>query len=374
MFSAEQILEPVSPDAPGGEDLAFSPELDAIAQARTFDDPSLDQGEWVTDLKEADWGFVVQRCAALLETRSKDLRLAVWLTEAAAKQHQLRGLAEGFKVLAGLCEDYWYTGLFPESDGDNEQRIGNLSWILARTPALLRAIPLTEGRGSAYSMQDFETARKQAANGGNGGSNGSNGSTSGNGVGGNGGGAPASLKLADLEAARRNSSPQFREALAADAASCMDALRAFEHAADARLGDDSPGFSAAREALQALIHALPPSAANHAVVPAQASEGAAMTENGHALNGDASHGAAMQLAPSGPPGAIQNRAQAVAQLRSVAQFFRRTEPHSPVSYFADKAADAAEQDLHSWLRSVVKDQASMAHIEELLGVKDRPQS
>lgn len=371
MFSAEQILEPVSPDAPGGEDLAFSPELDAIAQARTFDDPSLDQGEWVTDLKEADWGFVVQRCATLLASRSKDLRLAVWLTEAAAKQHQLRGMAEGFRVLAGLCEDYWYTGLFPEADGDNEQRIGNLSWILARTPALLRAIPLTEGRGSAYSMQDFDTARKLAANGGNAGNGSSHGGS--NGYGGNGGGAPAGPKLADLEAARRNSSPQFREALATDAAACMEALRAFEQAADARLGGDSPGFSAAREALQALIHALPPSAANHAIVAAPVSEGEAMTENGHALNGEAGQGATIQLLPSGPPGAISNRAQAVAQLRTVAQFFRRTEPHSPVSYFADKAADAAEQDLHSWLRSVVKDQASMAHIEELLGVKDRPQ-
>jgi type VI secretion system protein ImpA len=74
-------------------------------------------------------------------------------------------------------------------------------------------------------------------------------------------------------------------------------------------------------------------------------------------------------APSGPPGAIQTRAQALAQLRAVAAFFRRTEPHSPVSYFADKAADAGEQSLHDWLRSVVKDPNSMAHIEELLGVK-----
>jgi type VI secretion system protein ImpA len=65
---------------------------------------------------------------------------------------------------------------------------------------------------------------------------------------------------------------------------------------------------------------------------------------------------------------ISNRAQAVAQLRAVAEFFRRSEPHSPASYFADKAAAAAEQDLHTWLRSVVKDQASLAHIEELLGV------
>jgi type VI secretion system protein ImpA len=363
MFSAEQILKPVSDAQPGGYDLAFSPELDAISEARTFDDPSLDQGEWVTDLKEADWGFVVQRCATLLAARSKDLRLAVWLTEAAAKKHGLAGLAEGFRVLAGLCEQYWYNGLYPEADGDNEQRIGNLSWILARTPALLRAIPLTEGRGSAYSMVDFDTARKQASNGGP---------------------PPGGLKLADLEAARRNSSPQFREALAADAAACVEALRAFEQAADARLGEDSPGFSAARDALQALIHALPPSAATATANAAaqSAPEGDAMSDAGHAshaghdnANGHAqnSHGAPMQLAPSGPPGAIHNRAQAVAQLRTVAQFFRRTEPHSPVSYFADKAADAAEQDLHSWLRSVIKDQASMDHIEELLGVKGRPQ-
>ena len=55
-------------------------------------------------------------------------------------------------------------------------------------------------------------------------------------------------------------------------------------------------------------------------------------------------------------------------MRAIAEFFRRTEPHSPVSYFADKAANAGEQDLHTWLRSVVKDSASLAHIEELLGV------
>jgi type VI secretion system protein ImpA len=65
---------------------------------------------------------------------------------------------------------------------------------------------------------------------------------------------------------------------------------------------------------------------------------------------------------------ISNRAQAVAQLRAVAEFFRRTEPHSPASYFAEKAAQAALQDLHTWLRTVVKDEASLAHIEELLGV------
>ncbi|MFS2020444.1 type VI secretion system protein TssA, partial [Massilia sp. CT11-108] len=163
MFTADALLAPISDAAPCGADLAFSPELDAIARARQFDDPSLAQGEWVTDLKEADWGFVVDRCARLLAEQTKDLRLAVWLTEAAAKRHHLRGLGEGFRVLAGLCERYWDLGLYPEADGgDQEQRIGNLAWILSRTRALVREMPLTEGRGTAYSTVDFEAARRRA--------------------------------------------------------------------------------------------------------------------------------------------------------------------------------------------------------------------
>jgi len=49
-------------NAPCSEDLSFTADLDAIAEARRFDDPTLDQGEWVTDIKEADWPFVEQHC------------------------------------------------------------------------------------------------------------------------------------------------------------------------------------------------------------------------------------------------------------------------------------------------------------------------
>ncbi|NRR30312.1 type VI secretion system protein TssA [Oxalobacteraceae bacterium] len=352
MFSADQLLNPISDSQPAGADLSFAPDLDAIAQARRFDDPSLDQGEWVTDLKEADWDFVVTRCAALLADKSKDLKLAVWLTEAASKRHHLRGLAEGYRVLAGLIERFWDLGLYPEADGDDhDQRIGNLSWILARTPALLREVPLTEGRATAYSTIDFETARKLA--------NSSNGSSS--------AAANGQPKLADLETAKRNNSPQFCAAFAADARYCMDALQELERASDARLGHDSPGFSTARDAIETMLHAMPATAV--AVVDAGANGGNAGAQENSAGFTESPAGYNVVPVQSGPPGAIQNRTQAIAQLRAVAEFFRRTEPHSPVSYFAEKAANAGEQDLHTWLRSVVKDNASLAHIEELLGVQ-----
>ncbi|OFA03676.1 type VI secretion system protein TssA [Duganella sp. HH101] len=344
MFSAEQLLIPISDSRPSGEDLSFSSDLDAIAQARKFDDPSLDQGEWVTELKEADWDFVVKRSAALLTEKSKDLRLAVWLTEAAAKQHHLRGLGEGYRLLAGLFEQYWDMGLYPEADGgDNDQRIGNLSWILARTKTLIRELPLTEGRNTAYSTIDFETARKRA----NGGSDNDQ------------SGAP---KLADMEAAKRSNSAQFVAKFSADAQYCMDALLQLEKVADAKLGQDSPGFSAARDAVQSMLHVMPAAAK---------SNGAEAHADDHAGE-QPSHtdtGVAAPQQREGVSGPIRNRTQAIAQLRAVAKFFRDTEPHSPVSYFAEKAANAGEQDLHTWLRSVIKDESSLSHIEEMLGVQ-----
>jgi len=344
MFSAEQLLLPISNEQPAGVDLAFSPELDAITLARKFDDPTLDQGEWVADLKEADWDFVVRSCAGLLAGSSKDLRLAVWLTEAGTKRHHLRGMAEGLLVLAGLCEKFWDRGLFPEAEnGDQEQRIGNLSWILSRIPALLREVPITCGPGGAFSTIDFETARRQAAPG-------------------DSARQHEGVKLSDMEAARRNNSAAFCASFAVDAQDCLEALRKLERVVDARLGNDSPAFSTAREAVEAMLRVMPSSAGVAPAAPAAAADGGvAMAESAMAP--------AMPAIPAGPPGTITTRAQAIEQLRAVAQFFRRSEPHSPVSYFADKAANAADQDLHSWLRSVVKDAGSLAHIEELLGVQ-----
>lgn len=337
MFAAEPLLNIIRVDQPSGEDLSFSPELDAIALARKFDDPSLDPGEWVTDLKEADWDFVITRCCALLEKKSKDLKLAAWLAEAGAKKHRMRGLAEGLHVIAGLFQRFWDQGLYPESDaGDHDQRIGNLSWILARIPALLREMPITDGNGKKYSSVDFDMARKNPNH--------------------------PDLKLPEMESARKASSIQFKNSFADDAKYLVEALRALEMAADERLGQDSPGFAAARDAADNMVRLMPSAPAPAASLPGDGDLYLTL-DNDQAMPHMPIH------AQPGPAGAIASRSQAIAQLRAVADFFRRTEPHSPVSYFADKAANAGEQDLHAWLRSVVKDPASMAHIEELLGVR-----
>ncbi len=333
MSTLEQLLTPISAAAPCGESLAFTPELDAIAQARKADDPSLEQGAWVTTLKEADWKFVSKRCAVLIETRSKDLQLAVWLAEANARTAGLRALGDALQLIGALCDRYW-DGLYPLPDEDGfEQRIGNLSWIAARVPQLVTECPVTEGAG--FSMRDIEAARAHGAN-----------------------------AIADVEAARGRTSKAFSERLLDDGAHCLAMLDELEKAVDARLGNDGPSFGSARTALQNLIHFVTPAggktAAGAAAPVMQADAQAPAT-----LPGSASD----SFSASAGSGPLQSRAQALAQLRAVAEFFRRTEPHSPVAYLADKAASWGEQPLHVWLKSVVKDAAALAHVDELLGVE-----
>lgn len=337
MSTIEQLLEPVSTDAPCGEDMQFAPELDAIAKAREADDPSLEQGAWVTTVKEADWKYVAAQCDKLIATRSKDLKLAVWLAEARAKTAGLRGLGEGMQLIAGLCRRYW-DAVYPlAEEGDQDLRIGKLRWLATCMPNLLRAMALTEGAG--YSMIDFEAARNRPADA-----------------------APGP----DVDGARKRSSRGFYQKLLQDAAFCQQAMLEAESAIDACLGEEGPGFSNARATLDDLIHTVTLSAREVGAV----GEGAA----GALLPAVAEPGAPAQMVvldgvvqAAGP---AQTRIQALAQLREVAAFFRRTEPHSPVAYLAEKAAHWGEQPLHVWLRAVVKDQGVCSQLDELLGVND----
>jgi type VI secretion system protein ImpA len=346
MLNMEKLLAPVSAERPCGEDLAFSREIDDIVRARQADDPSLEQGAWVTELKEADWKFVTKQCAQLIEQRSKDLQLAVWLAEAAARTDGLRGLADSLVVIAVLCDRYW-DGLYPLPDEDgHERRIGNLAWMASRIAPLLREIPLTEGQPGqsgkpGYALRDFDVARMRGGE-----------------------------ELSRLEAAKARSASAFYEALLRDCEHCAGALERIERSIDERLGVDGPSFTAAKSGLQSVMLFVKPMVKEGAkaadskpaeIAPASASQ--------------AGQPAAPAEANSGMTGGpLQSRAQALAQLREVAEFFRRTEPHSPVAYLAEKAAHWGEQPLHVWLRAVVKDDASFAHIEEMLGVAPRSSS
>ncbi|NMG28253.1 type VI secretion system protein TssA [Aromatoleum evansii] len=331
-----------------GEDLTFSALFDEIQEARRCDDPSVSQGEWVRPLKEADWPRVARLCEDALASRAKDVRLAVWLTEAVARTRGFAGLADGYRLVAGLCEAYW-DDIHPlPDDGDQEMRAGNLDWLVAQSRRIVRDTPITDSPRGSFSMGDLESARNLAAclerN-------------------------PqeaeflmraAPVTLDQFEAARRDTSRDFFSRVAAEAEAARGALDELERVVDAKLGLDGPGFDDAR---QALIEVLETARRFGGEAPAPTPHllGAAPAGGGRSPAGERAPGAAVQ-------GVIATRADAIARLREVADFFRRTEPHSPVAYLADKAARWGEMSLHEWLRTVVRDDGALSHVEELLGL------
>jgi len=353
VLNFNQLLEPISEASPAGEDLTFSVEVDAITHARKFDDPSLDQGEWVVALKEADWGFVYERCMVLLGSKTKDLRLAGWLAEAAAKTRQFEGLAAGFELIAQLCDRYW-DSLHPVvEDDDLTQRIGNLAWLLARATQLVKEIPLTEGRESAYSWIDFESARARA----------NHALRTGESV----RSTEAQPDISVLELARSKSSKGFYTSLLSSALHCQEMLAKLENSLDQHLGLEGPSFRAIKDTMDNIVPTIERYASIGGGLP---SAGVGSVLAGQKPSAElAPKSSSVEPAVAVVYAGITDRAQALEQLRLVAEFFRRTEPHSPVAYLADKAAHWGDLPLHAWLRTVIKDASSLASIEEMLGVK-----
>lgn len=364
-MDTDLLLAPLPGNQPGGEDLSFSAAFDEIAHMRRADDPSLNQGEWVAPLKQADWAGVASLCESLLASRSKDLRLALWLTEARALTQGYAGLASGLGLCAALCEQHW-DHLHPQPDGgDAEERIGNIAWMLQRLVELSTTLPVTAGRkGQAHTLQDLRRARQAQLQSERAGQASDAEPPS-----------PAQgVTLAQFRRALQETPPeQLRDAVDA-LRSARAQLQAWQGVVDARLGAEGPSFVAAREALEQAAHELERAAQEVGALSggtAHTGTGASLTQRPAEAEPTPPGTESTPLA-HGTPRPPQTRAEALQQLRWVAAFFRRTEPHSPVAYLADKAIKWGEMPLHHWLAEVVKDPASMAHLQELLGLAAQP--
>src|SRR5690606_26072500 len=82
-----------------GVDCSFSNDFHAIKKAKTWDDPLLDQGDWIAEPKQADWQFVNDKIIELLCEKTKDIRLYTWLIQAWSHLGLLQGLIAQFPIL-----------------------------------------------------------------------------------------------------------------------------------------------------------------------------------------------------------------------------------------------------------------------------------
>ena len=68
-------------------------------------------------------------------------------------------------------------------------------------------------------------------------------------------------------------------------------------------------------------------------------------------------------------GPIKTRQEGFRRLVEVSEYFRRTEPHSPVSYLVERAVKWGRMPLEAWLEDVIKEVGVLDNLRETLGLK-----
>lgn len=358
--SVETLLAPLAGETPAGENVQYSGLHDEVREARRNEE-ILEQGEWKRETKVADWDKVETLTSDALATKTKDLQIAAWLAEALTKNHGFAGARDGLKIARGLLENFWDT-LYPEIDeGDLEGRANNLAWLDKQVALALKEVPIVQV-AEAFSYLDFEDAQKFDI--------------------------PENIESLDsteqerLAALReqattegRTTTEDWRKAKAASRRAFYETtlltlnetweeFGQLDRVMDEKLAKETPGLGALKKSLEDVRALVERITKEKRVSEPDAIELSASADA--SANGDAEvlqTGAAL-----GVGGAIRSRQEALRRLGEIADFFRQTEPHSPVSYLVQRAVRWGQMPLENWLQDVIKDDAVMSLLRDTLGL------
>ena len=158
----DDLLNPVPGENPSGVSLRYERIYDQIKEARIEEDESIPSGDWQRTVKRADYALVIKLAGEALATKSKDLQLAAWLTEAYVKREGIGLIAPCFKLIQDLQEQFWDT-LYPEiEDGDPGMRAVPVEFAANRVAAILREAPVTRDGLNYYQFKDSRAVGYEA--------------------------------------------------------------------------------------------------------------------------------------------------------------------------------------------------------------------
>ncbi len=364
----DRLLAPIPGENPAGRPLRadFSPTAiyrsikDARSEARAGERSAAwgEDGDNQTAEPRAAWKRLLDLAPQAIAEESKDLELAAWLTEGLVREHGYAGLRDGFRLMSRLVESFWDT-LYPLPDEDGlVTRLapvvglnGEESDGVLITPIL--NIPITAADGCPpLSLADYQravdldqvadpTKRAQRVDAG-------------------------TVTLQVFERAVRETPRDFYATLQEDMEECSAEFEKLCAVLEAKCGRDSSGHSAA-----------PPSSTIRSGLEACRNDLRGIVRRIFG-DGDASEpvagGGDTLLAPQpGPPAvgnsAVRTREDAFRMLLQVAEYFKRSEPHSPVAYALEQAVRWGRMPLPELLTELIPEQSARDQIFKIVGIK-----
>jgi type VI secretion system protein ImpA len=316
MALRDDLLNPIAGPNPAGADLRYDPLYDKIKEARREED-DIPQGEWERPRKLADWATVIKLTGEALATKSKDLQLAAWLTEALLRREGFGGLTAGLNLLKGMLTQFW-DGLHPEiEDGDLELRATPLDWVGGRLEFGVKGVPLNKAGHSYWQYKESQAipTEKESENDKE----------------------KSNIRKRALEEGKIpadafekgfDSTPKvwYRQ-LVGDLNASLAALETLAAASNEKFADAAPSYSPLKEQLHEVLRVASQFLDRKLQLEPDPVEMVAATDEAGA--------AGPSDAPLAPEPADRN--DAASRILVAARFLRRTEPTSPVSYLMLRA-------------------------------------
>jgi type VI secretion system protein ImpA len=311
----ESLQRPISADRPCGESLEDSAELSLFSAYRVF-------GQATSWEQPPEWRDLRAKSLEAL-ARSKDLRLLAYLAAAVLRTDGLVALCQTLGVAADWLDTFWEQ-VFPSPEDEGIFRRNALSCFtdrIAILDALRRAALVSSRQLGTFSMRDVELAQGilQPTDAG-----------------------AVVPQPTQIAAAFAGMPAEELSELSTAVAAGLGALQRIEARMRATLGaEGAPDLQPLTSQLQRidkLLREHRPSAAD----PQTAGTGG------------------QEIAVGGNLGPIRSRQDAIRVLDAVAQFFRQTEPSSPVPLFVDRAKRLIAKNFLEVLEDIAPDAVAQA--------------
>jgi type VI secretion system protein ImpA len=336
VLSLDELCLPVPGPVPSGDPLADGVRLqldDLRKEADDFDSS--------TAGRVADWPKVIRIATENLQTKSKDLLLAVRLVEGVTKKHGWAGLRDGLQLLGRLSAECWdYLHPMPGPGEDAEIRVGPFNWLNdsmrgAKFPQVIGNLPVAKAGGKPFAYVDWIVAsRKEELEG----------------------------VIGKVDAAALKAT--FEEIGAARAA-----LEELSRTLDEKLGADiAPNFlspentSSMGTAIDQCLEMVHEVAKRRGV---QLEPGAAGESDGDTEG--AEEASAGSLGGSSSVGS--NRDELYRQLGQIAATLKRIEPHSPVPFMIERCVKLGTMPFPSLMRAIIRESGTLDELDRIMGLE-----
>ncbi|MDS4031058.1 MAG: type VI secretion system protein TssA [Candidatus Contendobacter sp.] len=331
VIDIEELLSEIAAAAPCGEDLEYDPafaEMEELAQ----ETPERQYGDTIIPAEPPDWRGVRKTALTLFE-RTRDLRVAVYLTRALLHVDGLAGFADGLALVDGLIERYWdtvYPQLDPEDDNDPTLRINTIVALCdpEATLRVLREAPLISSRVlGRFSLRDVQIAAgvltpvatdDQAE-------------------------LPTQAKI---DGAFQEVGPENAQAVAVVVAEAMARVERIEARLTDQIGvTQAPDLSALTGVLKEIRQALAEQLQRQGAGLADEAPAAEATDMGLSEGGG---GGGQRLVV----GEIASRDEVIRMLDKICEYFNRYEPSSPVPFLLKRARNLVAKDFMAILNDL----------------------